>query len=209
MSYESLTTVQSLRAWLKVTSDSDDPSYAALISVASEMIGRYCGRDNLGAVGTYTENYFNRGNYRLVSNETFDLPLRHWPVVSVSSVVMNGTSLQILNEATLQAYQAGVYLLEDPVDPRILKFMYLYRNGPITVNYTAGYTSSTIPAPLQQACNQLAAEIYRSEAWVMKKTVSIMGESTSMDDGGDVGMSKRVQNMLQPYRNVVPFMGWQ
>jgi Phage gp6-like head-tail connector protein len=205
--YDNLCTLQQLKSWLSVTTGNDDPNLSLLIEVASEAIGRYCGRDNLGAVYSYTENYFKRGAYRLDSHESFDLVLRHWPVVSLTSVVMNGASQTILNETTLQSYSAGIYLLEDPTDQRILKFRYLYRTDPITISYTAGYAAGTIPAPLAQACLQYAAEIFKSAGWVMKKSVTVGGETVAMDEGTIVGMSSRVTAALQPYRNVVPFLG--
>lgn len=211
MSYDALTSVASLKLWLNVTGDGDDAELGFLINVASEMIGRYLDRENLGGVYSYNEPYFGSGGMGLAgrgSRPNWDLVLRHWPIVSLTSVTMAGTVLTILNGTTdLQSNNAGVYVLTDN-EPRILKFRWLYRSYPINVAYTAGYTASTIPFGLRQACNQYASEIYKSASWIGYKSKSIQGETVSYDMGGEWGMSDRVQAMLQPFKDVVPFKGW-
>jgi hypothetical protein len=207
MAYDVLTTVTSLKSWLKITGSNDDGELGTLIQVASEMIGRFCGRSNLGQVYTYTENYFKHGSYNLNNKPNWDLVLRHYPVTALQVVVMAQVPLTILTEDTLQSNTSGVYLLEDE-DPRILKFRYLFPTWPITVTYQAGYTPGTIPFSLQQAANAYAAEIFRSEAWIGKKSVAINTETTTFDTGSEWGMSDRLKAMLQPYRNVNPFMGF-
>jgi hypothetical protein len=84
----------------------------------------------------------------------------------------------------------------------------LYRSSPITVTYDAGYPPGSIPPPLEQAANAYAAEIFRSEAWIGKKSIAINSETTTFDTGSEWGMSDRLKAMLNPYRNVNPFMGW-
>jgi hypothetical protein len=146
MAYDNLTTVSSLKSWIKNTGTSDDGVLGTLIQVASEASGRYCGRPNLGSLETYSENYFRRQAYVLSSHTTFDVVLRHYPVTTLTSVTMNNSILAILNETNLQGGQAGVYLLEDE-DPRILKFQALYPSWPITVAY-----SVSIAAGCQRLC---------------------------------------------------------
>jgi hypothetical protein len=211
MAYDNLTDVASLKRWLigasvisQSTTSPDDNEYAALIQVASELIGRFCGRDNLGSVYTYTENYFKRGSSKLGVRLDFDLVLRHYPVTALTSVVVNSSPIVLLNEAGLQAAQAGVYLLED-IESRILKFQYLYALYPITVTYAAGYAANAIPSPLKQAANQFASEIFRSNTWIGKKSAAIAGETITYDTNGVWGMSNRVKMLIQPYVDVVPF----
>jgi hypothetical protein len=207
MAYDLLTTVNSLKSWLKVTGSNDDAEFGSLIRVSSENIGRYCGRSNLGKVENYTESYFKRGNSRLSNNDGWDLFLRHYPVVALTSIMMNNGPLTVLNPTMLQANNSGVYLVEDD-EPRILKFCYLTQSWPITVSYTAGYGPGSIPFPLQQAANAYAAEIFRSADWIGRKSVAIGGETTTFDVGSQWGMSDRLMAMLMPYRNVNPFMGF-
>jgi len=208
MSYDVLTTVPSLKAWLKPSGTNDDAEFGALIKVASDLIGRYLTRDNLGKVYSYTENYFRSGTFQVLrSRSTFSLVLRHWPIVSLSKVTVNNGSVPVLDESGLQTAKSGVYVLED-VEPRILKFQYINAIYPITVSYDAGYPENAVPNGLQQACNQYASEIFRSAAWAGLKSNSMAGETTTYDTGGTWGISDRVKGMLMPFRDVVPFRGY-
>jgi hypothetical protein len=208
MAYDPLTTVASLKAWLKQSGTGDDAELGALVELASELVGRYCGRENLGSTYPYVENYFGQSGFGAGANgrPNFDIVLRHWPVTAITSVVMSNTTLTLLNASQLQQNQSGVFLQEDN-EPRILKFLWLYRNYPITVTYTAGYAPGTVPGPLQQAVNQYASEIYKSSEWIGRKSVSILNETISYDTGGDWGMSNRIMAMLKPYQDLVPFQG--
>lgn len=207
MAYDTLTTVASLRAWLKQPGAGDDAELGYLIQVVSELIGRYCNRENLGSAYPYTENYFGQsGGMGTGSRPNFDLVLRHWPITTLVGVVMNNSSVPILTLAQLQSNASGVYVAEDN-EPRIIKFRYLYRSYPITVTYNAGYAPGQVPWPLQQACNQYASEIFMSPAWIGRKSVSILNETISYDLGGDWGMSNRIMAMLKPYQDIVPFQG--
>lgn len=215
--YDNLATVDMLKRWLlgaqpqgsagSTTTNPDDPEYAALIQVASDLIGRYCARDNLGKVISYTENYFKRGSSNRSVRPDFDLVLRHYPVVSVTSVVMSNSPVTVLNETGLQGNQSGVFLEEDS-EPRILKFQSCYGVYPITVTYTAGYAQNAIPNPLRQAALQFAAEIFRSSTWIGKKSIAIAGETITYDTNGVWGMSNRIKMLIQPFVDVVPFRGY-
>lgn len=205
MPYDNLTTVASLKAWMKPTAGgSDDAELATLINVASDLIGRFCGRDNLGKVYQYTENYFRSGAMRTGTRVDLSLVLRHYPITQMVSVFSGNTQIPVLAQADLQSNQAGVFVQED-VEPRMLKFRFVSLPYPITVTYMAGYSFNSIPQTLGQACNQVAAEIFRSASWIGKKSQAMAGETTTYDSGEAWGMSKRTQAMLSQYKDVVPF----
>lgn len=204
MPYDNLTTVPALKEWLGQETDVSDGEFGTLIQVASSIIGRYLGRDNLGSVISYTENYFRRGN-RLNDRAWFDLTLRHYPIVTVTSVTMNNTILTPISQDELQSGQSGYYVAEGDGEPRNLKFMYLARTNPISVAYTAGYPPNGIPFEIQQACIQFASEIFRSAQWIGMKSRGIAGETTTFDTNSSWGMSNRIRALLQPFRDVNPF----
>jgi hypothetical protein len=208
--YDALTTPELLRQWMKLDATADDGLLTSLIAVASDTIGRFCDRANLGAVYSYTsENYFKRWT-TTIGNGEFDLVLRHYPVVSLSQVLMNGSNvIPILNASTLISGAAGVYLMIEDEEPRKLKFRNLWRDNtvPIQVTYTAGYANTAIPSTLQQAANMFAAEIYKSQSWIGVRSKSIAGENISYELGGSYGMSNRIKNMLMNFKNVVPWKG--
>lgn len=205
MSYDNLTTVAALQAWLKSPGGGDVAEQGILIQVASELIGRFCNRDNLGSVLPYTENYF-RGSRKYADG--FDLTLRHFPIVGISSVLMNNTAITPITQSQLQSNQSGYFIPELDGEPRILKFRYIQPSYPISVVYTAGYAVNDVPMPLQQACIQFASEIYRSPEWLGVKSRSIAGETITYDTTGVWGMSNRVKMMLANYRDIIVFRGY-
>ena len=123
---------------------------------------------------------------------------------------MNNVLIPVLTNATLIAATAGVYLVTDDEEPRMLKFRLLYRDTtvPIQVSYSAGYAGpANIPPGLKQAANAYAAEIYRSAQWVGFRSKSMQGETVNYETGSSWGMSEKIKAMLQPYRNFIPFVG--
>jgi hypothetical protein len=138
----------------------------------------------------------------------WNLVLRHYPITTVTSVTILGTVYTPLSLASYQAGSAGFIILDED-EPRVLQFQGMYRRDPITVVYSAGYVLGAVPTPLRQAAVMVAAEIFRSEQWVAKKSVSTAGEVISADMGNTWGMSNRAKAMCQPYRDVNPFRGQQ
>jgi hypothetical protein len=215
VTYDRLTTVAALKQWLvrgggaaASGTGPDDAEYAWLIQVCSELIGRFTGRDNLGSVNTYTENYRKHGMSRLRAPSEFNLVLRHYPIVSLVSVVANNSPVTIIDQNGMQAAQSGVMISDEENESRIINFQYVYLTWPITVTYTAGYGPASVPEPLQQACIQFAAEVYRSVDWLGVKSRAINTETVTYDTSSTWGMSNRIKMMLQPYVDVVPFRGY-
>lgn len=205
--YDVLTTVDAVKAWLKSSGTGDDALIQALIPTSSELIGRYCERDNLGSIYPYSEVYYPGQRARSWHARSWDLVLRHYPVVQLTSVVINNTQIQILQQSDLQVGTSGVYL-EEADEPRILKFMGVAvypAGGVVQVTYTAGYNSGAIPAGLAQGANQFTAEMLRASARVGLRSQSMAGETTAFDMGTNWGMSNMVKAMVHPYRNVVTF----
>lgn len=215
--YDPLCKLADVKAWLKIgpQDDSQDTALDSLIASCSELIGQYCGRDNLGAVLTKQENRFMAITSLPKPDYAPLLVVNFYPIVALTSVLWNGTTVPILTAAQLQGTLniSGVFVGDDA---RTLRFLGMYMPpsyGAIQLNYTAGYYLDTavtgaqmVPAGLQQACIQWCGEIYKSVSWIGFKSKSLAGETTAFDMGGDWGMSPRTKAMLQPYRNRVPLM---
>lgn len=204
--YAPLTTVASVKAWSDNTGTANDGQIQTIIGRASELVGKYCGRANLGEVLTFNETRFTRGK-RLFQQRIWDLVLRQYPIVSITSILINNNVIQTITPTQLMAGQSGVFI-DDALEPRLLKFVGIDVVDPGIVNviYTAGYNGiGNIPGGLQQAVDQYVVEIMRSAKFVNLKSESMAGETTSYDMGGDWGMSNRVSSMLQPYKDVA---GW-
>ena len=201
-----LTTFDAVSGWMKSVGPVDEPTVLPLIPSASELIARFCDRDNLGGVYSYTE--VRTVNPRRITsfgvNRNFRLILKRYPVVSITSVAINGAPINVLSASDLGASPVGVYLDTNDAEPRMLDFYGLAVFPPalVQVVYTAGY--SVVPDALQQACNTLVADMLRQPGRVGVKSLSMGGETTSYDQGSSWGMSNRVKAMCQPFKNLVP-----
>jgi hypothetical protein len=204
-----LTTFDAFSAWMRTVGPVDEGVVTPLIPAASDLIARFCDRDNLGAVYTYTETYYPKP--RRVSsfgvNRNFSILLKHYPAVSLSSVMLNGRAVTILSQTDLQTNTVGCYLKDDP-EPRVLEFFGVLVLEPaiLTVEYIAGYAQ--IPDGLQQACNQLVAEMYKEPSRVGVQSVAVAGETTAYKKATSWGMTDRVKGMCQPFKNELPPWGY-
>jgi hypothetical protein len=204
VSYDLLSTVTQVKIWGQISSTAEDGAIGLCLRAASENIGRYCGRPNLGSVYNYTEVYA-RSTRSVRTRDSFDLVLRKYPIVSITSLTMGSTPVNQLTLAQLQNAQAGFWIEEDDEEPRIIKIIGFLPCYPITVVYSAGYASNAIPPLLQQGANQATMEILRSQQWIMKKSASIGQEVVSGDMGNSWGLSNRTKALIHPFRDVVPF----
>jgi len=208
MSNDALCELSDVKEWLgiKPTEAEQDDDLDWLIQSCSEQIGQFCGRDNLGTVGTYSENYRPR-----MATARPRIILRHYPVVAIVSITWANTQQTILSAAQVQANTTNGVFLED--DNRTLSFLgslfargFGGSNGVVLVNYTAGYSmdSNKTPFGLRQAAIQFVGEVYKSRGWIGFRSKSLAGETTTFEGGAAWGMSPRTKAMLQPYVNRMP-----
>ncbi len=145
MSPDDLTTLPALKAWLGLpsTSSPNDTTLAALITAASRAIFALLNRP-----GLLPQNYNER-----LDGESARITLRHWPVISIASLVIDG---QNVPPAT-----AGVrhgYLLQsaDAAPPGRQQFVDVFGRWPlrgrqnVAIAYSAGYNvvgeTQTVPS---------------------------------------------------------------
>lgn len=205
MSYDPLTTLAATKVWLAKNQQQtgSDPQLEILIAALSAEIGRYCGRDNLGNVLTYTERYeLSSGGKRHRR-----ILLRHYPVVALTQVQVGSSIIPITTDLT--GMTCGV-LLEPP---RTLRFFGYEPVYPLVITYTAGHypmgtapgsQPSTIPPDLALVCQQWIMEVLQSRQQANQKSQSLAGQTISYDQGEAYGMSPRTARMLQPFINRVP-----
>lgn len=200
-----LTTFDSFSAWMRSTGAVDESTVTPLIVSASDLIARFCDRDNLAAVYSYTETYYPKP--RRVSsfgvNRNFSVLLRHYPVVAVQAIVLNGASVKVLSISDLQSSPVGAYLKDDK-EARVLDFFGVLVVEPaiLQVTYTAGYTE--VPDGLVQACNTLVGEMYKQPGRIGMQSVAMGGETTSFNKASSWGMSDLIKGMCMPYKDNIP-----
>jgi hypothetical protein len=141
MAASDLAALADVKAWLAGSSgigSSDDALIARLITDVSGAITAYLGRPAL------TPHLFVE---RLDGNGKTRLYLRHYPVLAVSSMVIDRASIAAAPAPAAGAAWAKGYLVESwdglpPGRPQALDVFYtFYRNGRqnVLVDYTAGY----------------------------------------------------------------------
>lgn len=139
---ERLTTLQAVKDWLSIENTASDTQLVRIIEAASQFALNYMNRDSL-AGSDYTQNFYGNGKQSEL--------LRNWPVISVSSVGING---KVISPSTLGAggKPSDGYTLADPRSaPQAVElhgFWFEYRTS-CQVVYRAGFEtsqSSIIPA---------------------------------------------------------------
>ncbi len=149
MSPYDLTTLVALKAWLGLpsTASPNDPMLSALVTAASRAVCAWLARHNL-LPKTYTE---------VIDGEGSRVFLRHWPVLSVTSVICNAYALPAVS-ANVDLTSAYGYLLkpEGSTPPgrqqAVDVFGYAFARGPQTfsITYLAGYAvqseAQSVPA---------------------------------------------------------------
>jgi hypothetical protein len=209
MSYDPLSTLEFAKVWLSKgqSNTASDPQLEMLIKALSAEIGRLCGRDNLGAVLSYSERYTTSAGGKVMTRDPSVL-LRHYPVVSLVQVQLGSTIVPVTTDLT--GFTSGA-LLELPRSLTLIGYRWCL---PLVVQYTAGYTPlgvtgtpSTIPPELQLVLYQWMAEVLQSRNQTNWKSQSLAGQNVSLDQGEKFGMSPRTRAMLQPFINRVPLYG--
>jgi hypothetical protein len=142
-----LTTLQAARSRLGQTSDVDDVNLQRAISATSAQIESFCSRKFTAA--DYVERYDGTGKPTLT--------LRQYPIISVTSVAINGYAI-IAGDPTVPI-PTGFFVRQ----PRTLvlatqSFSLGIQN--ILISYRAGFEPGTIPADLESCCLEWLQEIY-------------------------------------------------
>jgi len=152
---DDLCTLAELKAWLPNQGNNDDSTLQSLISNGSLQVLQYVGRPHILAsvLGSLNETYDGNGSDRL-------LP-RNFPLLAVSSVVIDGLAVQPSTSPT----SAGFLWDSRRILLRGLSFCRGVQN--IQVAYMAGYPS--VPPDLKQAAIEAFALAYRQRAHIGEK----------------------------------------
>lgn len=207
MPYGPLTTLEEVKGWLSISNSSADAQLASLIEAASDVIGRHCGRDNLGEVISYQELYeiSSHTPLRSLNGKPLRIVLDHYPVTQLLRVSQSNKDYSIVTDPRQVHTQAGVYLETDKRTIRISDPALF--DGPVIVNYQAGYSLTDVPPGLRQCTNQFVGEVFKSKDWIGYVSKGLAGETITYDLGRKLGLSPRTVGMLAPYMNRIPSQG--
>lgn len=191
----SLVTRAYVKSELSITDNSEDARIDSYIAQASAAIAGWCGR--VFARETLTETI------RLTSPISPDqLVLARFPVVSIASVVEDGTTLDAAD------YEANAEngLLRRLSNDAIVS----WSGSKIVVSYTAGYSlPNSAPEALQRACVDLVA-YYRASAGrdpsLRSESVEGIDSASYFDGAGERGgLPPAVAGLLQQFQ--IPSFG--
>lgn len=197
-------TVADVQAWLGP--DVDTPTAQALADAATSTVLGFLQRDL--SLQALTEIYDSNGTDYLLLNS--------WPVVSISSVVIDGIPPLVPAAVRTPGYRV------DRIVPRKLQFAGLGKVprgiSNITVSYSAGYDMTLAPDPastpshsaggpppaLNSALKLTAAAIYNAQAADPNLTSESTGGvfSGSFQAAGVGAVPPGARTMLQPYMRV-------
>lgn len=155
-----LTTIQAARSWLGQTNDLDDVNLQRAISATSAQIESFCSRKF--SATDWIERYDGNGKPTLT--------LKHFPIISVTSLVVDGYAIPAADP--LSSFPVG-YLIR-PQRTLTLPtqfFRYGYQN--ILVSYRAGFEPGSIPADLEHCCLEWLKSSY------LNRTVDTSSASAS------------------------------
>lgn len=132
---ERLTTLAIVKDWLGIDTSDSDATLIRIIDAASRFALNYLNRDGLAAQD-YVQNFRGNGKDTML--------LRNWPVLAVTSVGINGSSIVAGTRGQAGMPSSGFFLSDDRSAPQSLDlfgYTFWYR-APCQVAYRAGYETS-------------------------------------------------------------------
>ena len=177
-----LTTVANVKSWAQVQTSGDDQTIQDAITAFSLFALHVTGRGNadgsvpaaspFNSVVSYDEFYDGNGN-----NE---LPLRNWPIASVTSVTDTGVAVQSSSSTTSPGFvidQSKKFLVLRGGTNAYRGFRGGWSNGKcgwslgtqnIEVAYTAGFAAT--PFDLEMLARKVVALNYKRRSWIGQKS---------------------------------------
>lgn len=188
-----LTTKEKVKAELGITSNNDDALIDELIQQQSAAAADYCNRTF--AQQTYIETI------RLVDCRDL-IVLRHRPIVSITSVVEDGTTLTEDDDYEVDEDAAILYRLVDDERQHWLAAKYV-------ITYAAGYALiGDLPRGIEEAVRRMvkAAWFARSRDPLVKQ-VEVAGISSrsywvGSAPGATEGLPPDIRALLDPHRDL-------
>lgn len=139
-----LTTLNNVKAWLNVTSTSDDVLLTRLINQLSSATLNYLSRPSVTRQ-TYTELRDGVGNYRLV--------LRNWPVIAVTSLKVGAQTIPAADTLASSGYTLATWDGTGaglPQEITLCGYQFCRGRSNIQIVYEAGYCvladAQTVPS---------------------------------------------------------------
>lgn len=182
MAQGDLTTLADVKAWMGITVTDQDAVLTRLISAASNYIQSWLNRDLLAA--DYTERFNGTG--------TASLMLPNYPVLSVTSVKINGLTIPAGSDSA-----DGYFFDSDGLYLRGYRFERGVSN--VLVSYRGGF--ETIPAELAQATIELVSLRHKERDRIGIVSKGLAGETITYSQRD---FTASVKTVLTQFKRVTP-----
>jgi hypothetical protein len=183
-----------LKGRLGISGSSEDTHLAIILNAATALIDGLCNTTFTSTTVT-SEEYDGTGSRYL--------QLRHRPVISVTSVYIDG-SLLGSSEYELQAREGFLVVPENEgyVNPRLysqgeMPDGWVWPRGTNIVSVTYAYGYSATPDAVKLACIYLSMQMYRKEGALGVKSEGMGPRSITYTDTGAI--TPEVAALLAPY----------
>lgn len=179
-----LVTLEDVKAFLDISSDSSDAELTAFIAVASQMVEAYCNR--LFSTRTVVEKF-------ILEESVSSMILERSPIISLTSIECDGNAVDV----------AGLYVNKSAAiirksDGTVFEF------GNYEIEYQGGRAAT--PDPVAQAVKELVRDMRDAKkrpAGVASESVPDVGEVTYSElytsKANGVAVSPTVAALLSPY----------
>lgn len=179
-------TLSDVKAWLGITGDTDDALLTRLINAESARID------------SYVDRVLSATNYDIVfsGNGRSSIVFPQYPIISVSSVSVNGVSIPAYVAPNGYGYAFSAWRIQ--LEGRA--FSWGVNN--CRAVFRAGY--ETIPLDVVQACIELVALRYRERDRIGHVSKTLAGETIAFTT---TEMTDSVKQKLNQYRRTMT-AGW-
>ncbi len=185
-----LTTLAAVKAWLDLTATTaSDDLLNTLIDACSTYIESYLNRTIL--VADYTETRNGNGGSVMV--------VRNSPIVSVSSLTLDGLAIQARGPLgpSMTGNGAPTYVFDDSTIFLCGGGVFCRGAQNVVLVYRAGY--ATVPPDIDHACVEMIGDWFKYRNRIGQLSMGIEGQTISFTD---VAITKRAMGVLQQYKRV-------
>lgn len=193
---DQLTTLANVKDWLEITNGTSDATLTRLVLSVSAMILNWLNRDAV-LTGTFTDRLDGSGSDTLV--------VPHYPITSITSLVIQGASP---TPASPDGVQPG-YVFKG----RTIQIMggfsiplagspgYWFPKGAQNVTLVSVAGHNGVPPDMEQACISWVAELFRGRSRAGLKSEALQGQTTSY---AREDIPPHVAGMLQQFKSNIP-----
>lgn len=198
-----LTTLATVKDFLKITTTADDAVLTRLILAASDMIDRYCDLPGFGTANA-TTIYVDGSNSGILD---LPVPVRALTGVSVRTYISAAYSALPVNSwffGPTDAASMGFPYTQIQIDQTASgQTIGLFYRGPAAVMLTGDFGYATVPAAVEEACIEVVSALHKRRL----AGADVLGENQLGQPVVGNVLSAFTKLALEPYRRGMSIAG--